>query len=195
MQLTEIQLDAMKELANIGSGNAATAFSSMVGNSVDVSVPSVRLLPLADAVEAAGPPDLVVTGVLLPVIGDIDAHVLLLFDEQDATTLCTLLGVDAGTEIGLSALAEIANILGSAYTTAVGSMTGLELEPAPPQTVQDMLGAIVSSVLGFISAEMTTALYIDSDIILEGQPCSFSFLLVPTQAGVNELLARLGLAD
>lgn len=193
MQLTDIQLDAMRELANIGSGNAATAFSSMVGNSVDVSVPSVRFMPLADAVEAAGPPDEIVTGVLLPVVGDIDAHVLLLFDETDATTLCNLLGVDAGTEIGMSALGEIANILGSAYINAIGSMTGLELEPAPPQAVMDMLGAIVATVLGSISIDTSTTLYIDSDIILEGQPCSFSFLLVPTQAGVNELLSRLGL--
>jgi chemotaxis protein CheC len=193
MQLTDIQLDAMRELANIGSGNAATAFSAMVGSSVDVSVPFVRLLPLADAVDAAGRPDEIVTGILLPVFGDIDAHVLLLFDEQDSATLCGLLGVEPGTEIGISALSEIANILGSAYVNAVGMMTGLEVEPAPPQAVMDMLGAIVATVLGSISIDTSTALYIDSDIILEGQPCSFSFMLVPTAASIGVLLARLGL--
>jgi chemotaxis protein CheC len=195
MELTYIQLDALRELASIGSGNAATAFASIVGLSVDVSVPDVRLMPLAEAVNAAGPSEKTVTGVLLPVIGDLEALVLLLFDEVDAGTLCGLLGVEAGTETALSALGEIANVLGAAYVNAVGSMIGLELEPAPPQAVTEMLGAIVATVFGSINAEASTTLYIDSDIILAGGlPCSFSFLLVPTEGAVMEILTRLGLA-
>ena len=63
------QLDALRELANIGSGNAGTALSSLLGRPVDISVPSASALPLNEAVEATGDPETLVTGVVLPVFG------------------------------------------------------------------------------------------------------------------------------
>lgn len=190
---SEMQLDGLRELANIGSGTAATALSSMVGKTIDVSVPSALALPLADAVDAAGPADAVVTAVVLPIFGDMDALVVLLFLPEDAVTICNLLGVDADTEVGLSALGEIGNILGSAYVGALGTMTGLTLEPRPPETVTDMLAAIVSTVLATGAEETDIALMLDSSLIIEGTECSLSFMLVPSRDGVGELLSRLGL--
>src|SRR5215210_1434950 len=139
-----MQLDALREVANIGSGNAATALASMLGLPVELAVPSAAALPLAEAVDAAGPAEQVVSSVTLPVFGDMDALVLLLFPTGDAATLCGLLGVDADAdpEMALSALGEIGNILGSSYVGALEAMTGLALEPRPPQTVTDMVGAI-----------------------------------------------------
>jgi chemotaxis protein CheC len=191
---TEMQLDALRELANIGSGTAATALSILLGIPIDVSVPSALALPLADAVEAAGPPDAYVTAVVLPIFGDLDAIVLLLFPPEDATTLCNLLGVDVDSEVGLSALSEIGNILGSAYVGALGTMTGLRLEPRPPQTATDMLGAIVSTVLATGAEATDIALVLDSELMLEGSECSLSFMLVPSSDGVGEVLSRLGLS-
>lgn len=190
---SEMQLDALRELANIGSGTAATALSTMVGIPIDVTVPSAIALPLADAVDAAGPADAVVTAVLLPISGEMDAIVLLLFLPTDAVTICNLLGVDADTEVGLSALGEIGNILGSAYVGALGLMTGLKLEPHPPETATDMLAAIVSTVLASGAEETDIALMLDSNLIIEGTECSLSFMLVPSRQGVGELLSRLGL--
>lgn len=190
---SEIQLDALRELANIGSGTAATALSTMVGIPIDVSVPAAIALPLADAVDAAGPADAVVTAVLLPIFGDMEAIVLLLFLPADAETMCKLLGVDAATEVGVSALGEIGNILGSAYVGALSLMTGLTLEPRPPETVTDMLAAIVSTVLASGAEETDVALMLDSNLIIEGTECSLSFMLVPSREGVGELLSRLGL--
>jgi len=191
---SEMQLDALRELANIGSGTAATALSSMLGRPIDVSVPSALALPLADAVDAAGEPDATVTAVVLPIFGDLSAVVLLLFPPHDAEVLCSLLGVEADSEYGLSALGEIGNILGSAYVGALGSMTGLHLEPKPPETATDMLGAIVASVLATGAETTDVALLLDSDLIVEGTECSLSFMLVPHRNGVGELLTRLGLA-
>jgi chemotaxis protein CheC len=190
---SDLQLDALRELANIGSGTAATALSSMLGRPVDVSVPSATAVPLADAVDAAGPSDLDVTAVVLPIFGDFDGIVLLLFPPADASALCQLLGVEADSEFGLSALGEIGNILGSAYVGALGMMTGLELEPRPPQTITDMLGAIVASVLATGAESSDVALVLDSDLFVEGTECSLSFMLVPSKNGVGEVLAGLGL--
>lgn len=190
---TEIQLDALRELANIGAGTAATALSQMLGRPIDVSVPSARALSLAEAVDAVGPPDEEVTGVAVPVGGSLDAFVLLVFSPHSARTLCDLLGVDADDEMGISALSEIGNIIGCSYIGAFAAMTGLELDPMPPETATDMLGAIVSSVLLGAALDTDMALVLDTDLFVEGAECSFGFLLVPTVDGVGELLSRLGL--
>src|SRR4051812_3737014 len=193
MQLSEIQLDALGELANIGSGNAATSLSAMLGVPIDISVPHVRLLPLADAVDAAGDPAEEVAAVLLPVLGDITAHVVLLFGASDAEVTCRLLGVEAESELGLSALCEIGNIIGTAYINALGLMTGMELEPAAPQGARDMLGAVVATVLGNAAQDSDTTLFLDTDLVVGGAESSIEFLLVPETDGVGELLGRLGL--
>jgi len=192
---TDVQLDALRELANIGSGNAATALSTMLGRTVDVSVPNVVALPLADAVEAVGPPEAPAAGAAVQVAGELEAVVLLLFPKGDADLLCTLLGVEPGSEVGLSALGEIGNILGSSYVGAFSAMTGLAMEPRPPQTAVDALAAIVSSVLATTAQLSDLALVLDSRLVVEGAECSFSFMLVPTPGAVAELLDRLGLGS
>jgi chemotaxis protein CheC len=189
---TTIQLDALRELANIGSGTAGTALSQLLGRSVDISVPNALVLPLAEAVEAVGPAELEVTGVAIPLAGDMDAVVLLVFPTEDAGTLCGMLGVEAGTEDALSALGEIGNILGASYIGSLGAMTGLELDLTPPQTVTDMLAAIVATVLASRSEATDTALILDSELRVEGEECSLSFLLLPEAGGVREILSRMG---
>jgi chemotaxis protein CheC len=189
---TSMQLDALRELANIGSGTAGTALSQMLGRSVDISVPNALVLPLAEAVEAVGPPEQEVTGVAIPLAGDMDAVVLLVFPLADAGTLCGMLGVEAGTEDAVSALGEIGNILGASYIGSLGAMTGLELDLTPPQTATDMLAAIVATVLASRSEDTDIALILDSELRVEGEACSLSFLLLPAAGGVREILSRMG---
>lgn len=192
---TEMQLDALRELANIASGTAATALSQMLGREINLSVPRALALPLADAVDAAGDPSSMVNGVALELDGDIDGLVLLLISMQDGATLCGLLGVEPGSEFGESALCEIGNILGSSYLIALGSMTGLSLMPHPPNLVVDMLGAVVQTVLAQTAGHGDTALVLDSELDVAGETCSISFLLLPNVGGVPDLLAPLGLAE
>jgi len=191
----DMQLDALRELANISSGTAATSLAQMLGREVDLSVPRAIALPLADAVEAAGDPAEMVTGIALGVEGDIAGAVLLLVPPAGAETLCGLLGVEAGTEVGDSALGEIGNILGASYLMALSSMTGVTMAPTPPQVFTDLLGAIVASVLAGAAGHGDTALVLDSELDITGEPCAISFMLLPEAGGVNDLLAPLGLAE
>ena len=193
-QYSEIQLDALRELANIGSGTASTALSTMLGRSVDISVPNARALPFAEAVEAAGPQEQAVTGIVLGITGDMDGTVLLLVPPADADAMCRMLGVEPDDDFALSALGEIGNVVGTSYINALAAMTGMVIEPTPPGTATDMLGAIVQSVLAGHAHAGDIALMLDSDLTVEGEDCSISFLLVPEQGGVDELLARLGLS-
>jgi chemotaxis protein CheC len=192
---TELQLDALRELANIASGNAATSLAQMLGREVELNVPRVLALSLADAVEACGSPDEATTSVVIPLDGDIDGVVLLLIDPQGAEALCRLLGVDAWDEIGESALREIGNILGTSCLNALAAMTGLHLEPRPPHLTTDMLGAIVSSLALSQTASTELVLVLDSELSVADEPCSISFVLLPTEGGVSDLLAPLGLAE
>lgn len=191
---TELQLDALRELANIASAKAATALSQMLGREVGLTVPRVLALPLAEAVEACGSPDESITGVVIPLEGDIEGLVLLLISTEGASALCDLLGVHAGTEVGDSALREIGNILGTSCLNALASMTGLNLGPCPPHLTTDMLGAIVSSLALSQAASTDLVLVLDSELEVADEPCSISFVLLPTDGGVTDLLTPLGLA-
>jgi chemotaxis protein CheC len=192
---TETQLDALRELANIASGTAATALSQMLGREVDLNVPRALALPLADAVEAVGDPSELISAVALPLEGDISGLVLLLIPIEHAGKLCEMLGVEAGTEVGDSALNEIGNILGTSYLNALAAMTGLSMIPCPPELASDLLGAVVASVLAESASHGDTALVLDSELDVAGDSCSIAFMLVPSAGGVTHLLAPLGLAE
>jgi chemotaxis protein CheC len=190
---SDLQLDALRELANIGSGNAGTALSSMLGKSVDISVPTAAALPLDQAVAIAGAPDELRHGVVVPVVGDLQAIVLLLFPDPDARSLCGIYGIEPSTPDGRSMLGEVGNILGTNYINVLAQMAGMTLDPAPPQVVEDMLGSILQSVLIGRGDNIETALILDSALMVEEEECSLSFLLLPSTGGIRELLERLGL--
>ena len=190
---TDVQLDALRELANIGSGNAGTALGSMLGKTVDISVPTAAVLPLNDAVALVGEPDSLRHGVMVPIVGDLEAIVLLLFPDEDAAKICGIYGIDQNSPDGTSMLGEVGNILGTNYINVLAQMAGMEMEPAPPQVVVDMLGAIVTTVLLGRGEDIDHALVLDSALVVEEEECSLSFLLLPTAGGVEDLLGRLGL--
>jgi chemotaxis protein CheC len=190
---SDLQLDALRELANIGSGNAGTALSSMLGKSVDISVPTAAVLPLADAVAIAGAPEELRHGVVVPIRGDMEAIVLLLFPDADARTLCGIYGIEPSTPDGQSMLGEVGNILGTNYINVLAEMASMVLEPSPPQVVEDMLGAILQSVLMGRGEDIDQALILDSALKVENEQCSLSFLLLPNHGGIKQLLERLGL--
>jgi chemotaxis protein CheC len=190
---TEAQLDALGELANIGSGTACTALAQMLGRPVDIRVPKALALPLGDAIEAVGAAGAPRTAVKLDISGDLEGTVLLVFLLEDAQTLCAMLGVEPDSDVGRSALGEIGNILGTSYVNALSRMVGMKVEPHPPATHTDMLGAIVSTVLLERDDVGDAALLLDSTMFVEGEECELSFLLVPRADCVTELLARIGL--
>jgi chemotaxis protein CheC len=191
--LSEMQLDALRELSNIGSGNAGTALASMLAKPVDISVPRAAALPLAEAVEAVGRPEELRHAVALPIVGDLEAIVVLLFPEDDARKLCGIYGIEPSTPDGNSMLGEVGNILGTNYINALAQMVGMEMEPQPPQVVEDMLASILSTVLIGRGDDIEEALILDSNLLVEEEECTLSFLLLPNHGGIKELLGRLGL--
>src|SRR6476619_6222353 len=119
--LKESQLDAIREVANIGAGHAATALSEMTNRKIMITVPRVKIRPLEDACDMVGPPDQVVASVLMHVMGDLTGRAMLLFPERAAYTLCDYLfrrergSTTSFGEMEQSSLKEAGNILASAY--------------------------------------------------------------------------------
>jgi chemotaxis protein CheC len=192
---SEFQMSAIQELGNIGTGSAATALSQMVGHPTDIDPPAVDFVPIAEAAERVGPLEQEVFAVLTPVVGDVPAAILLVFPGEAASALCGMLGCDWRDEMGQSALQEIGNILTASYSTALQQMTGLAIEPAPPQTAFDMLGSVVDSIIASSAIDSDTVLFLQTALRIESTACDFGFLFVPEQGAINGMLAALGLDE
>lgn len=194
MAYSEMQIDALRELANIGSGGAARSLSGLLGQPVDISVPSVLTLPLPDAVDLLGGPEAQRHGILVPVVGDLRGSVVLLATDDDAEALCSVFGLDPHDEHGRSMLAEVGNMLGAAYIGAFAAMTGMPGEPGVPQVVYDMLGAMLASICLSVEDTPDSVMVLDSSLALEETTCSVSFLLLPEHQGIDAILASIGMA-
>jgi len=139
--LKELQLDALREVANIGAGHAATALSQMTNRTIMIAVPEVNVRPLEEVTDLVGRPDEVVAAVLMHMMGDLTGRTLVMFDETSARALCDILfRRSAGTtgEFGAmeqSGLKEAGNILASAYMNALSDFMGMMLVPSVPSLV------------------------------------------------------------
>jgi len=189
---TDAELDALAALANIGSSTAATAMSSLLGSTVAVSAPSARATALTSAIERAGPAEMIVTTVLVPVRGDLEARALMVLKPQAETAACKLIGVEHDSDLGRSALVELGNILAASYLGALSTLTGLSLEPAAPECARDMLGATLSSAL-LQDDDDGQVIVLESTLSVASEECSPTFLFVPTRVGVEEIIERLPL--
>ncbi len=191
---SSMQTSALLEIANIGSGHAATALSQLLGKQVEIHYAEAFLATLAEAADRIGSQASNSALIDTPVAGD-DGKVLLLFPDGSADELCSLLGVSIDEEIGLSALREVGNILASSYLNAIVEMTGLELEPEPPTIEVDVLGSLVErSLTGGANPHDPTVL-MRSVMTVETTNARFAFLFVPHLGSVNAILDRLGVGS
>lgn len=203
--LEPIQLDALREIGNIGAGNAATSLSTMVGHPVGMTVPSVRAIPLDEVPAAvAGSDDAVVVAIYLRVMGDADGHIMFVMRVDDAKDIAEsmLAGMDPGEpdafglgEMERSALGEVGNILTSAYLIAMTKITGLFLEPSVPELGVDMSAALLGFVLSEVAVHADTALVIETAFEELDDPVSGAFLFIPTPEGLHKVLTGLGVAS
>jgi chemotaxis protein CheC len=193
--LKESQLDAMREVANIGAGHAATALSQMTNRTIMITVPRVKIKPLEDASDMLGPPDQVVASVLMHMMGDLTGRAMLLFPEPAALILCDyLFRRERGTttafgEMEQSSLKEAGNILASAYLNALSDFMGMMLVPSVPSLVIDLSGAILTSAHLNFGHDREYALCVETSFRSEGSTESMAghFLLLPDLASLQSI--------
>ncbi|AEF94620.1 CheC, inhibitor of MCP methylation [Desulfotomaculum nigrificans CO-1-SRB] len=151
--ITDTHLDVLKEIGNIGIGNAATALATMINKRIDMAVPQSKFLSLDEVMSLVGGLEEVVACVNLRLEGDVPGQILFLFNLESTLKLIDMLmGLENGTtteldEMGESVVKEIGNVLTGSFVSAIGTMTGLNLIPTVPMFATDMLGAVLSASL------------------------------------------------
>jgi chemotaxis protein CheC len=149
--LKKLQIDALREVANIGAGHAATALSQMTNRRIMISVPQINITRLEDVPGLLGDPNDVVAAVLMHMLGDLTGRTLLLFPERVARRLCDMLlrRPEGSTltfdAIEQSAIKEAGNILSGAYMNALSDFMGMLLLPSVPSLVVDVSAAVLTT--------------------------------------------------
>ncbi len=192
------QLDALREIGNIGAGNSATALSQLINRRIEMNVPKVSIVPLEEVPELVGGPETVVVGVFLRVYGKAPSNILFLMPRDSAFYLVdTLMGKQRGETTSLdfmdeSALMEIGNILSGAYLNALFNFTKLALLPSIPALAMDMAGAILNVVLVQLGQMGDQALVIETKFISEDDGINGHFFLVPDPGSLETILSAVG---
>lgn len=189
--------DVLKELGNIGAGNATTALAQMIQCKIDMSVPQVQLLEFKELGAAMGGEEVVMAGIYLAIDGDIKGSIMFLLEKKAAKHLVSkLMGMeseeDGLSEMELSALREVGNIITGAYLNSLSSITNLTIYPSVPDLTVDMAGAILSvpaiefAALGDRMLMIQTQFF--DEMVLDGY-----FVLIPDLDSYGKMLAALGI--
>ena len=196
--LDDVQYDVLKEIGNIGAGNAMTALAQMLQSKVDMRVPQVKLLDFSEVGEIMGGEEQIMAGVLLGVEGDITGSMMFMVEESSARHLIqkiTMGMLPEGAEfeeMGLSAMKEMGNIITGAYLNALSTLTNLKIFPTPPALTVDMAGAILSV------PAIQFGIYGDKILLIQSQfydevELDGYFILIPDMESYSKILTALGL--
>ena len=199
--LKELQLDALREVENIGAGHAATALSQMTNRRIMITVPRITIARLEDVAGLLGDPQQVVAAVLLHILGDLTGRTLLLFPERAAKRLCDLLlkrSTGRTTDFGAleqSTLKEAGNILCGAYMNALSSFMGMMLLPSVPSLVIDLSAAVLTSTYLNFGHDRDFVFCVETQFQFraENELLAGHFLLMPDMASLRAILQAVRL--
>lgn len=197
-EMSQEYFDILRELGNIGAGNATTALAEMLQCKVDMSVPKVGLLEFKEVGMAMGGEELLMAGIYLGVEGDITGSIMFLLEKNSARFLVSkLMGMemegDDFSEMEFSALKEVGNIITGAYLNSLSSLTNLKIFPTVPDVAVDMAGAIMSVPAIQFGAVGDRMLLIQTqffdDVAIDGY-----FILIPDLESYSKILSALGMS-
>jgi chemotaxis protein CheC len=196
-KLKALQLDALREVANIGAGHAATALSQMTGQTIMISVPQINIAPLEDIPNQVGSDEEPVAAVLMKILGDLTGLALLVFPKHTAMRVAGLMMKretirDLG-EIEQSALREAGNILSAAYLNALSEFMGMILLPSPPSLAIDLSDAVMSSTFIEIAQGAEYVFCVETEFHLKelNESLRGFFLLLPDIGSLTAILRAI----
>ena len=202
-ELDDSHIDALCELGSIGAGNAATALSNMLSDTVRISVPSVILLGYSDIINMVGDPEDTRVTVMIRFDGDVQGVVLFVIGCDEARDIadllienisgeCSAADTSAISDMQLSAIKETGNIVGSSYLGAVSAMTGFNINISVPQAAVDMVGASMSAAMSEFSAGNDGMFLIDGIFLADARRLDSHVILFADVPSLNSILDRLG---
>ncbi|NLM43546.1 MAG: chemotaxis protein CheC [Clostridiales bacterium] len=195
--LNSEQIDVLKEIGNIGAGNAITALSKMVSKKIDMRVPIVNIAEFKEVAEIVGGPETLVSGIYFNVSGDINGCIMFLIDIKSSRILVNWLMGKKDTsiefdDIEISALKEVGNILASSYISSISTLTGLNITVSVPFLAIDMAGAIMSVPVILYGQVGDRVVLIETDFLEGTNHVRGNFFLIPDEESFEILLKSLG---
>jgi chemotaxis protein CheC len=199
--LTNLERDALREVANIGAGHAATALSQMTSRTIMIDVPEVEIRRLEEVAELVGPPETVIAAILMHMMGDLTGRTMVVLPDASARVLCDLLlQRKVGTTSGYAAmehstLKETGNILSSAYLNALSDFMGMMLLPSVPSLVVDLAGAVLTTTYLNFGQERDLVFCVDTSFRVEGadEVLQGQFLLLPDLPSLHAIFDAIRL--
>ncbi len=198
-QLNDLQVDVLREVANIGTGHAVTSLTMMTGESFSMSVPAFGVMVMNEFESILGDLEALAASVYMPVEGDVCGHVAFLFPYDSACQLTDLLlGREHGTttvleELECSALMEVGNVLISSFLNAISDLSNLSLPSSPPGIAIDMAGAILASIVTVSPNLGDHALTIMTRLADTEYPVEGFFVFIPEPDSLEILFQALGI--
>ena len=200
--LSALQLDALREVANMGAGHAATALSQMTGATIMISVPTIQVARLEDLPPELGPAEQPVAGVVMDMLGDLTGRTLLVFPKATVMRMAEMmLRRPHGSSVALgelerSAIKEAGNILSGAYMNALSDFMGMVLLPSPPTLAVDASTAVLSREFLRIGSQAEQVFVVETEFTMQelGERLRGFFLLMPDVASLHAMLRAIRLA-
>jgi chemotaxis protein CheC len=197
--LTRTQLDALREIGNIGSGNAASALAQFLNRKIDMAVPSASIMDFKAIPAIIGGPDKTVMGIFLKVMGEISGRFLLLIPEKTSLKLLHTLipGCEIDTplkmgELESSCMREVGNILAGAFLNALSVITQTPMLNSLPSMTYDMAGAMIDSIVADMASISDKVLMIETSFIESEEDLRIHIFLLPDPASLQLLLKKIG---
>ena len=198
-QLNEMHIDVLKEIGNIGAGNAATSLAQILNQKIDMVTPKVRILDIAEADKALGGPETPVVAILVELYGDIRGIMMFVVGESFAKSLMSgLLGEEKPDCLHLSdmensAFSEIGNIMIGSYTAAIASLSNLEIKISVPAVTADMVGSLLTVPAAEMGSLSDKIILIEDDFVNSGNTITANMMLIPSLQSLSKLMNSLGI--
>ena len=199
--LNSYEMDVLKEIGNIGAGNAATALSKMLNKKIDMEVPKVKVMEFNQVSEMLGGAEILVVGLLLKMTGQLNGSIMFILENNAAHVLINILmgksieNRENFDEIEMSALKELGNILAGSYVSSLSNLTGLSIMPTVPEIAIDMAGAIISVPAIEFGKLGDTVLYIETEFVEGSTKVLGDFFMIPDLDSYEVLLRALGVTS
>jgi len=201
LSLKPMQLDALREVANIGAAHAATALSQMTEQTIMIAVPTINITALEEIQPSVAAPEEPVAAVLMNMLGDLTGKTLLVFPKATAIRLAELLlrrkhaGGGELTELEQSAIKEAGNILSGAYMNALSDFMGLMLLPSPPSLAIDMSRAVLTTAYLQFGTDRDLVFCVETEFFMQdvNERLRGFFLLLPDMPSLRAILRAVRL--
>lgn len=206
-KLSNFQIDVLREVGNIGAGNAATALSKLLKKKISMYVPNVRIMDFKDISNMLENAEKPIIGVLIKITGDLPGYILLILEYETADLFLNNLAESNSvqmvssnqrymfSELELSALKEVGNILSASYLSALTKLTGLITHTSVPGIAIDMAGSILSFPAIELGKICSNVLYIETGFYEGTNRIKCDFILVPALEAYEALLKALGAGE